>query len=93
MKLTYQTIHALFNVGSPNAPQIKALGLSCPLKKGWLVGLIGREIDQSEYDRLLALKGPRPKGIPSKEWRQGVVSPQTPKKEQSPELENYLGFS
>lgn len=94
MKLTHSNIHALFNVGSPNAPQALALGVSYPLKKGWLTGLIGREIDETEYLRLLSLKGPRPKGVATKDWRSGVVQPQLPKqKREEPQFENYLGFS
>jgi len=94
MQLNKHTIHALFNLGCPNSPQSKALGLEFPLKKGWITKLIGKEIEQSEYDRLLALKGPRPKGVSTKEWRSGAIQPKLPKQKSTiPEIENYLGFS
>lgn len=75
MKLTYQNVHALFNLGCPNTPQRISLGLEYPLKSGWIRKLIGREIEQAEYDRLMALKGRRPKGVQASEWAKGSIAP------------------
>ena len=40
-----------------NRQQLKLLGVNWPPKKGWTKELIGAEIDNKTYDRLLSLKG------------------------------------
>jgi len=87
MQLTYDNIHALFNLGCPNTPQAIALGLEMPLQKGWIQRLIGRDIEQAEYDRLLSLKGPRPKGVATADWKARRIQPKPkPAKDITPEL-------
>ncbi len=73
MRLTRENIHALFNCGCPNAPQKAALGLPKKLLTGWVARLCGTAISDAEYARLMALKGPRPKGVQKNEWRAGAV--------------------
>ena len=91
MILTIQSIHALFNLGCPNAPQKNILGLPAKLKAGWIQDLDGKEIADELYEKLIALKGPRPRGVNTKEWKEGKISPQKPKTATLPvECEEWL---
>lgn len=62
MQLTLSNIKALFAGSAPNTPQVEALGLSFPLKRGWMQRLVGQPIHEREYDRILQMKG-------GKQWR------------------------
>ena len=75
MILTHQNIHALFNCGCPNSPQMAILGVPYPLPSGWIRRLIGRTVPDETYAKLMELKGPRPKGMPTKDWRAGNTKP------------------
>lgn len=69
MKLTYDSLMALFNCGAPNRPQAMMLGLTYPLREGWVDGLIGTEIPDDRYEFLMSIKGRRPPGMPKAKWR------------------------
>ncbi len=74
MTITHETAHALFNMGSPNSAQLHLLGLPpYPLQKGWMKDLVGREVPDDLYQKVLALKGRKPKGALKKEWRVGRI--------------------
>ena len=75
MILTRKTIHALFNCGCPNAPQAAILGIAHPLPAGWIGRLIGRTIPDETYAKLMEIKGPRPKGVSTEDWRAGKFTP------------------
>ena len=75
MILTRKTIHALFNCGCPNAPQAAILGIAHPLPAGWIGRLIGRTIPDETYAKLMEIKGPRPKGVSTEDWRAGRITP------------------
>lgn len=75
MILTHQNIHALFNCGCPNSPQMTILGVTYPLPAGWIQRLIGKTVTDETYAKLMALKGPRPKGVSKNEWRSGTTNP------------------
>ena len=75
MILTQKTIHALFNCGCPNAPQAAILGIAHPLPAGWIGRLIGRTIPDETYAKLMEIKGPRPKGVSTEDWRAGRITP------------------
>ncbi len=65
MILTRQNIHAALNWGSPNAKQCELLGLTVPLPSGWLSKLVGSEMGEEQYARLIALKKPlKPRNVP-----------------------------
>lgn len=53
MKLTRELIHsvATSHVGF-NRFQLSILGVQWPPKKGWLSNLVGKEISDSDFDRL-----------------------------------------
>ena len=89
MKLTYKLIHSLFNNGSPNSPQKALLNLPTKLPRGWLQRLIGTEINESDYARLLSMKGPRPKGVATAAWKAGIVPQRKPALD-DPELTEWL---
>lgn len=74
MKLTRDSVHALFNCGAPNSAQLHLLGLpGYPLRSGWMEPLMGREIPNWLYQRILDLKGRKPKGALRKNWRAAEV--------------------
>ena len=75
MILTRKTIHALFNCGCPNAPKAAILGIAHPLPAGWIGRLIGRTIPAETYTKLMEIKGPRPKGVSTEDWRAGKITP------------------
>ena len=75
MILTRKTIHALFNCGCPNAPQAAIFGIAHPLPAGWIGRLIGRTIPDETYAKLMEIKGPRPKGVSTEDWRAGKITP------------------
>lgn len=58
MQLTIENIHALATKGVGfNGSQLYLLcGTTIP-KKGWLVGLVGTEMSDEQYARIMALKG------------------------------------
>ena len=89
MTLTHQSIHALFNYGTPNSPQKTILKLPAKLQAGWVRSLVGKELDDATYAKLMELKGPRPKGIETSKWRAGQISPQK-KTDTDPELNAWL---
>lgn len=73
IKLTRDNLHALSS--SPGKAgftrqQIEALGLSWPMKQGWLSGLIGKEISQEQYDRVKSLANPKWEGFAAKQEAQ-----------------------
>lgn len=70
--------------GGWNAPQIAVLGVSWPLKKGWLSNLIGKEITAKDYERFLELRGVHKK--------QKIGAPKRPPKEHA-ELFAPCGFA
>ena len=56
MKLTRENINALSNSGGFNSAQLTILGAT-DKRKGWLSKLIGKEISDDDYRKLLDLKG------------------------------------
>ncbi len=58
MILTRQNIHAALNCGSPNSSQMNLLGVPYPLPAGWLRKLVGQEISDEAYAKLMSLKKP-----------------------------------
>lgn len=73
MTLTQENLEALFNCNSPNARQAVTLGMRHPLRKGWMLKLIGTEISDALYAELMDCKGKRPRGFPKKDWREPCI--------------------
>ncbi len=71
MILTKQLIHAALNWGSPNRHQCKILGIAYPLPGGWLRDLVGANMTDETYARLVALKKPLKKPVDN--VPQGIV--------------------
>lgn len=69
MKLTHDSLSALFNCNAPNLPQAGLLGIKYPLKRGWMNRLIGTEIPDDVYHLIKSLKGSRPRGFSKIKWR------------------------
>jgi len=63
MKLTYSIIHSAGSSGGDgfNYAQLKLLGVELPPKKGWLSNLIGKEVPDDIWIKVMALKGVRRK--------------------------------
>lgn len=72
MKLTLENLHALFNEGAPNSAQLHLLGVK-KARRGWLKQMVGREITDELYQRILSIKGRKPKGATRKEWREAKI--------------------
>ncbi len=59
MKLTHQMLHdAATNYGGWNKKQLAVLKVGWPAKKGWLSKLVGSEITDEDWNRLLSLRRP-----------------------------------
>ncbi len=58
MKLSSETLHFLGTGGCGwNKPQLEILGIKWPPRNGWLKDLVGREIAEEDYQKLLELRG------------------------------------
>ncbi len=58
MTLTFEMIHSVKSgSGGWNKTQLALLGVDWPPPKGWIEKLIGKEIDQTTFDRLSSLRG------------------------------------
>lgn len=58
MTLTHELIRSASSHPSGNGftkDQLAVFGVSWPPKKGWLLGLIGKEVDDATFDRFKAL--------------------------------------
>ncbi len=74
MIITQENLAALFNFGAPNSAQLTLLGLPpYPLKKGWMMEAIGKDIPEDIYLLAMSLKGRKPRGAQRKAWRKGEV--------------------
>lgn len=60
MKLTHELIHEMCKCGCPNKDQLALLGLVPPLHRGWLDRLVGREVSEETWTRVLAFRGLSP---------------------------------
>lgn len=81
MQLTPELIKAAAQGGTGyNRKQLAALGVSWPPTRGWLKAQIGREVTEEQYAAFVGL------------GRKARLIEQT-RKQNSPEIENYLGFS
>jgi hypothetical protein len=62
MKLTRENIHAAATKNNGfNRAQIELFGINWPPKKGWLTSLIGKEIPDDVYYKIVAMGGTKPK--------------------------------
>jgi hypothetical protein len=62
MKLTREIIHGAGTLGMGfNRHQLGLLGVKWPPKKGWLSGLIGTEIPDETWEKVMRLKSVRRK--------------------------------
>lgn len=62
MKLTHSMLHkAASNYVGWNKTQAQLLGLKWPLEKGWLSSLIGKQIPDETWEKVLAVRGLKPK--------------------------------
>ena len=62
MKLTHDNIHAVATARKGfTKEQLAIFGIAWPPKKGWPKRLIGTEISDSDYARLMELKGSKSK--------------------------------
>jgi hypothetical protein len=56
MKLTSSLIHAgSTEAGGFTKAQLAVLGIDWPPNKGWLKGLVGKEIPPADYDKFCSL--------------------------------------
>lgn len=62
MKLDYHSLHSVGTSGCGfNRDQLILLGVGYPPKRGWLRGLVGKEIPDQIWDRVCALRSlPKP---------------------------------
>jgi hypothetical protein len=42
----------MMNNGAPTRAQVEAIGMTWPLKSGWLERLVGKQIEESEFHRI-----------------------------------------
>ena len=59
IKLTYELIHSVGSYGGHgfNRKQLDLLNVNWPPRQGWVKWLIGQEIPESTWEKVVALKG------------------------------------
>ena len=95
MTLTHINLHAVATKGCGfTSEQLDILGVARPPKRGWVQRLIGTELPDADYARLLALKGSKSKSAKNEpETFAGYqLPPAQEKPRESPAKERELGY-
>jgi Mor family transcriptional regulator len=74
MKLTHQLLHSAgtYSGSGFNKHQLELLGVAWPPPRGWLKKLVGTEIPDDEWEKVVALKGVRDKSKRDKIVESGI---------------------